>query len=178
LIRGASASACGRDSRASRSRSIRRAGAGRNRAIESFSRGVDARRRTAKAVASSLTRSSALPLAPSNAMRSSLSIRKVTRFKDWPLRIVADRDISTAMIGGDKIFSGAGKTISRTSCVTKRWRRLSSFQHLTPRLRLAGFRGLGLKRSTQACRRCVRVCRLGLVWRPHFARGALFLERG
>ena len=57
------------------------------------------------------------------------------------------------MIGGDSIFSGAGKVISRTSWVTSAATGFIRSSIFTRDWAWRAFEALALKRSTKACRR-------------------------
>ena len=83
------------------------------------------------------------------------------------------------MIGGDSIFSGVGKVISRTSWVTSAVTGFIRLQHLDAGLRLTGFRGLGLEAVDEGLQPLALVgLPLGVLGVEHFARGALLFERG
>ena len=82
------------------------------------------------------------------------------------------------MIGGDSIFSGVGNDDFAHVLRHQRGDRLHPLQHLDARLRLAGFRGLGLEAIDEGLQPLALVgLALGVLGVEHFAGGALFLER-
>ncbi len=83
------------------------------------------------------------------------------------------------MIGGDSIFSGTGNDDFAHVLRHQRGDRLHPFQHLDAGLGLAGLRGLGLEAIDEGLQPLALVgLPLGVLGVEHFARGALFLERG